>query len=288
MVTIEFETKHQCRSCFSQLKTSLETFDQLKREVFLSRDEAETRIHIVLQHTCSEERMNALSILAAVMANYTLKRHLPVWLEEVVRCRFFYDEPGEAETIIAIARELLAGEHTEIQLEKSLPALQRSLYTHFYTVLKETEQFSYASFIQFRLRELKDDLVECVEWAIDEFKMEQEYQMMVDACRDYLKENQPLFDAVHVNLDDEPASFYDDDGTRFSNNDILDLLDDEVTFDGSLPVSERIISPLVSMAPEKLNLYCSGNEDEGYVIRTLLAIFEERVTFCQEPYRKHQ
>ncbi|TMW71681.1 putative sporulation protein YtxC [Alteribacter natronophilus] len=288
MVTIEFETEKQCRNCFSQLKTSLETFAELKKEVLLTLSENNTNIHIVFSRNSREKRMNTISILAAVMSNFTLKRYLPVWLEEVVRGRFFYEEAGEAEAIIELAGELLAGEHREISLENSLPALQRTLYSHFYTVLNEADRFSYASFILFRLREMKNDLTECVEWAIDEYKMEQEYQTMVEACREYLRDNPPMFDSVHVNLDDEPVSFFDEEGSQFSQSKILGLLDDEVTFDGSLPVSERIISPLVSMAPGQVNLYCSGKEDEGYVIRTLMAIFEERVTFYSDPYRQQQ
>ncbi|MBM7096489.1 hypothetical protein JSY36_12100 [Bacillus sp. H-16] len=282
MVTIEFEVSQQCRNCHEQLTTSLRTFDKLNEDISLSKNDDDTCVSITF-HDHNEERLSlALSTVSAVMTNFTLKHYLTSWLETVVRDRFYFQGMEEVEDIVALTREIISGEHEDLHLDFGMNELQRELYLLFRGMIEERESFSFESFLQFRLRNMKKDLTEAVEIAIDEYKMEQDYQLMVESCRQYLVQKPPLYSEIHVVLNDTPVSMYNSDGERFTLSHILRMLDDEVAFDGSLPVSERIISPLVSMAPERVYLY--SDEGQENIIRTLLAIFQERICICEEPY----
>ncbi|WP_157812135.1 putative sporulation protein YtxC [Alteribacter populi] len=279
MVTIQFEDKQRCLSCCEQLKASVGSFENLSKSVDLVTGKNDTQVEVVV-HAGEQERNEILTTVAAVMTNFTLKVYLKSWLEDVVRNHFYYQEVNESNEIVALAWDIIADEHPDIQLEDNLSFLQRQLHLLFCEILNETSKFSYESFIQFRLRKLRKGLIEAVEVAIDEYKMEQEYQTMVESCRQYLAQESPKIKAVHVVLSDQPVSIYDHSWNRFTLPEILRMLDDRVAFDGTLPVSERIISPLVSMAPRKVFLHDSKEVEEGPVVRTLLAIFEERISFC--------
>ncbi|WP_026690622.1 putative sporulation protein YtxC [Alteribacter aurantiacus] len=288
MVTIEFETKQQSERCFEQLSTSLRTFDKLNDEVFLSKNDDETGVTITFKCHNNERLTLALSSISAVMTNFTLKHYLASWLESVVKHQFYFQGPEEIEDIISLTREIMNGVHSDLHVDFGMNELQQELYLLLRSMIGESRRFSFESFLQFRLRKLKKELTEAVEVAIDEYKMEQDYQLMVESCRQYLVQKQPLYSSVHVVLGDTPVSIYDTDGQKFTLPHILRLLDDEVSFDDSLPIGERIISPLVSMAPERVFLYSEGKKEEGNVVRTLLAIFQERLCFCEQSYSESE
>lgn len=54
------------------------------------------------------------------------------------------------------------------------------------------------SFQTFRLGNYYEQLREYVEAAIDEYKMEQEYQNFIQTLRDYVTSNTPRMEKVHI------------------------------------------------------------------------------------------
>lgn len=57
---------------------------------------------------------------------------------------------------------------------------------------------SFDSFSKFRLKELQERLLQIVDLAIDEYKMEQEYQMFIHMLREYLASREQKMKAIHL------------------------------------------------------------------------------------------
>ena len=103
--------------------------------------------------------------------------------------------------IIEIVHSILEGKN--IELNAFLPQL--NMKEHLLLLIHEWFQdqtvFSFDHFITFRLRSFMTELERYVELAIDEYKIEQEYQMFIQKLREFLIERKPSKD-LHLILDE--------------------------------------------------------------------------------------
>ncbi|MBU9714170.1 putative sporulation protein YtxC [Evansella tamaricis] len=273
MLTIQFKDFKLCEAFYNQLLLSMNTYGGVKKAVYIEEVEDYTNLCIDLITIDGEENARRHCV-ASVLTNVTIKNILPVWIEEWLRESFHYSDPFEIEAIQGYARDLFFYPKTMIPLKTTFVSWQNEMFELYYQLIRNTIQFSYDSFLKFRLREQKEQLVEVVEKAIDEYKMEHDYQEMLNTCRDYIKSNPARIHTIHLYLDQE-VKMVDQQGETISINQIRSWLSKELNFEAPLPINERVIGPLVCMAPEKLIVY-PLNTQQG-LLQTLLLIFEERM-----------
>lgn len=219
-------------------------------------------------------------MVATILTNVTIKEFLPIWLNEWICDRFHYEDPYEIEAITEHARDLFFNAKPDIPLKTTFVTWQKEMFSLYDQFIREAMRFSFDSFVRFRLRKLKYKLVEVVERAIDEYKLEHEYQVMINTCRDYLRNNSPRIHTIYLYLNSE-ISMVDQQGQRISTQQIRRWLTHDLSFEDPLPISQRVIGPLVSIAPKKLIIYPNVKKHEG-LLHTLLSIFEERVELRRE------
>lgn len=197
------------------------------------------------------------------------------WLDHVLKETYHYENEDERSNIVEITTQMfngmrkdlteLAGEVNEKEL--ICPAVE--------DLLNYGGAVSFDSFSRFRLKSYYEQVGKYLEVAIDEYKMEQEYQMFVNMLRDYLKNRGERKSVVHLYLDGLPR-FYDEQVKRISDDELKQMLDQRLLANHPVYVDSAVIAPLLSMAPRKIYLYTS-KEDQP-LIRTLTNIFEERIS----------
>ena len=134
---------------------------------------------------------------------------------------------------------------------------------------------SFSSFQKFRLHKYIDSLREYVEIAIEEYKMEQEYQSFVQSLRDYLAKKESKLSKLQIVFDQE-CLVYDEDKQLMTENQLNKFIDKDFVYQHPMYIDKQLLAPLVSIAPDWLLLY-TNNSFEG-MVQTIQNIFEERVT----------
>ncbi|WP_179298857.1 putative sporulation protein YtxC [Evansella halocellulosilytica] len=272
MLTIQFKDIQLCEAFYDQLCLSLHTTVGDKEFAFIE-DKGDHSLLTIKLSTLKQGGAN-FSQVASVLTNVTIKEHLPLWLADWVKEGFYYEDPYEVEAIVDYAKQLFLKENEHVPLNLSFRKWQHDIFELFYQFIHQSMLFSFDSFLRFRLRKKKEELVEVVEKAIDEYKLEHEYQLMIAACRDYLRDHPPRIHTIHLLLD-KTIDMYDHLGKKISENQLRKWCSNDLSFEAPLPFSQWIISPVVSIAPKKLIIY--PNYEHDGIIQTLLTIFEERV-----------
>ncbi|WP_207767802.1 putative sporulation protein YtxC [Heyndrickxia camelliae] len=196
------------------------------------------------------------------------------WVKEILREYFFYKEEEEQNNILEIVIEMFNGDRPELTSIIGGIDEEEMIRRAVFTLLEQYDTVSIDSLAKFRLKEYYEQIIVYVELAIDEYKMEQEYQVFIQMLRDYLQNRDAKLEVVRIYFD-QHSIFYDEQFQEITKNEISNLLDRRLLTNHPIYIDSVTIAPLLSIAPKKIYLY-ADSFDNG-LIRTLQNIFEERI-----------
>jgi putative sporulation protein YtxC len=201
------------------------------------------------------------------------------WVKDILGDYFFYKEEDEQDHILEIVMDMFNGERTELTSIIGGINEKEMIYHAISSLLDQHDSVSFDSLIKFRLKEYYEQLIIYAEIAIDEYKMEQEYQVFIQVLRDYLQNRDPKLNVIRIYFDDH-SSFYNEQFQEMTKNDISNLMDRRLLTNHPIYIDSVTIAPLLSIAPKHIYLYAESFENG--LIRTLQNIFEERVTLVKK------
>ncbi|WP_404329498.1 putative sporulation protein YtxC [Mesobacillus maritimus] len=196
------------------------------------------------------------------------------WFREILSERFFYTDPNEQEQILEIIYSVIEGSREDLANFLQETDEKKYVFQAIDEFFKGSVSFSFDSFVVFRLKPFFDKLQNYVEVAIDEYKLEQEYQMFVQTLREFLLGRPAQQETIHLILDEETA-FYNYNFIEMKRNELIKGIDRKLLGNHPIYVDSVTIAPLLSMAPS--NIYLYTNQPEQPLVRTIRNIFEERV-----------
>ncbi len=205
------------------------------------------------------------------------------WLRDILKNQYYFQDVEEQQQILDILYSVLDGQREDLSVflkETNTEPMIREAIAH---VICDNVSLSFDSFLKFRLRSYLQLLENYVEVSIDEYKMEQEYQMFVHMLRDFLVDREPKMNLLHLLLDDD-ITFYDAQLVEIKRGDLAKMIDRKLLVNHPVYVDSASIAPLLSLAPTKIYLY-TKNADAP-LVRTIKNIFEERVII--KSYRAYQ
>ncbi|NEU29862.1 putative sporulation protein YtxC [bacterium LRH843] len=272
MIAIQFEQIHDCKRLLGQLRTYIENYAKygLGGAVLVK---GEDTILLNYEHTDVDFYDSFHPLLASILTDYVIGTKEENWLLDIIETIFHFTDKEEQQQILMNARAILEGERKDLPRMKSFLNRHDLIYEAFAKHLEEETTFYFDPFLTFRLREYGEMLIDCVELAIDEYMLEQEYQNMIEDFRHFIQHRSKL-KLVHV-VHDSKFTFYDEHFRRMTREEILFHLEDDLIFEEELDIEEMVISPLVSMIPEIVHVF-SDDPDDG-VILSIQAIFQERM-----------
>jgi putative sporulation protein YtxC len=212
-------------------------------------------------------------LLTSVLTEHVISTREEEWLLDIIETMFYFTDKEEQQQILTIARSILEGDRTDLPSLKPFFNRHSFIYEAFAKSIEENTTFYYEPFLTFRLRDYGEMLIDCVEIAIDEYMLEQEYQNMIEDYRQYVQYKKPKMDLLYI-VHDGTFSFFDKHFRRVTREEILFHLQEELVFE-EVDTEEMVISPLVSMVPNIIHVF-SDEEDHG-VILSIQAIFQERM-----------
>jgi putative sporulation protein YtxC len=211
---------------------------------------------------------------AEALTNFIIHVKRAELLDQILANRFYYENEEERLQIIEIVEAMCLGKREE------LTALTAKINEHAIvkqavaSVFESDDAVLLDSLFTFRLKDYVRALTQYLHVAIDEYKMEQDYQMFVNMLRDYVNKQKPKKQLVHLSLTD-PVCFYDENRKEMTRDEVMELVDRRLLFNHPVYIDSAVIAPLLSIAPKKIFLYTEAGEKP--LVRTLRNIFEERL-----------
>ncbi|MGG3469697.1 putative sporulation protein YtxC [Neobacillus pocheonensis] len=197
------------------------------------------------------------------------------WFCDILKDHYFYEDQEEQQQILEIIYSVLEGQREEIKGLLKETVEEPNIRAAIDHIFQDNVSFSIDSLLKFRLRSYLQLLETYVEIAIDEYKMEQEYQMFVHMLRGFLANREPKMEILHILFDDE-ITFYNEQLVEMKRGELTRMIDRKLLVNHPVYVDSASIAPLLSIAPTSIFIY-TKNADEP-LVRTIKNIFEERVS----------
>lgn len=221
----------------------------------------------------NQERIFTHAIIR-VLYTFFSSYHLENRIREVVQERFFYEDKDEIDQITEMAIMLWEGEAVYHGAGNLPERLRKEMLSLIQEMVENRTPFSFQSLWKFRLKGMEPHIMTLVGTAIDEYKLEQDYQEFISVLRSFLASQSSTAEEVHLVYDTE-FHFYNQQLQLISKQELMKSIDRKLMAESPIFIDSNTIAPLVSMAPKKVFLYTS-EEDNG-IIQTLRRIFEERI-----------
>ncbi|MBB5324527.1 putative sporulation protein YtxC [Anoxybacillus tepidamans] len=201
-------------------------------------------------------------------------------LLSIISGTFYFKDKEEQQQILQLAHSFLEGERYDYRKGKQPVGSRETLIMNaVVSFLKDGLSFSIGSFVTFRLKAYIERLHHYVELAIDEYKLEQEYQNFVQMLRDYVAEREANWPVVHLVHRSPDFLFFDEQFRQVTNQELKQWIDRNLSVSQPMYIDSSVLAPLVSIAPHTIYLY-TEHADDG-MVQTIQNVFQERLRFCQ-------
>ncbi|WP_382400558.1 putative sporulation protein YtxC [Lentibacillus salinarum] len=230
--------------------------------------------HLQLDNRVPEN--NFMESVAGAMVGVFVTHRLTDLISRIIRRNYYYTNSDEIERIMDLSHWIFSGDDDDSQMVRKNKDPSQLLYSLFLANIQQSGSIHFESIVNFQLKVFKNQLIHYVGLAIDEFKREEDHQAFIDMLRGYVKKRTPVVDTVHV-LQGEAFSFFKSDGRQFSRMELRTLMQKEPLYIVGLDADELNLSPLITMAPEKIKIY--GDDPSEPKTLTVINIFQERAEF---------
>ncbi|MCU9614168.1 putative sporulation protein YtxC [Caldibacillus lycopersici] len=214
------------------------------------------------------------SVLHVALKKLILEKKRNDWWISILEEEFFYTDLDEQLHILDMVHSIIAGKRNDLTVEIDHAADERQIDEAISDLLQTSQSFSLEAFITFRLRFYMEKLVTYIELAIDEYKLEQDYQMFIHYLRDFIKDRKAQMDCVYL-VNNEGFIFFDENKQEIKRSELNKRIDRKLLTHHPIYVDSTTIAPLLSIAPNKIYLYT--NEPEQGIIQTIKQVFEEKL-----------
>ncbi|MEC1521714.1 putative sporulation protein YtxC [Neobacillus niacini] len=264
MAEIIFRSKMDAKRCYDHLLKCLR-YHPNNEDILLIEDR-----HIVK----ISESIVRFGEVKEAFYEFIIKIKRDDWFRAILQEQYYFEDQEEQEHIMDIIYSVLEGQREDLAVFIKENGEESQIREVVEEIFQDHISFSFDSFLKFRLRPYLKMLESYVEISIDEYKMEQEYQMFIQTLRDFLASREPKMVTLHL-LFDEEITFFDEQFEEIKRAELMKMIDRKLLFNHPVYVDSASIAPLLSIAPKNIFLY-TKNTDEP-LVRTIKNIFEERV-----------
>jgi len=203
------------------------------------------------------------------------------WFRKVLEEQFYYQDSYEQAQIIEMIHSILDGKRKGLILPERLLDTEGNVREALKEVLLAKDSFSLEAFLTFRLRSFFEKMMELVEIAIDEYKLEQDYQMFIQYLRDFISSRTSQKECIYIVHDGDEFLFFDENRREMKRSELNQSIDRKLLSDHPIYVDSNIIAPLISINPKKIYLF-TDHPEQG-IVQTLCQVFDENLIV--KPFR---
>ena len=189
-----------------------------------------------------------------------------------------YDEM-ERKSIYDHTLELLSG-NDDVIVDFGIATRYETILGKILAYLDTHHELVLEGFINFRLKEYREKLVQTVDKAADDYMMDLEYKEFIRVLRGFIDIQTPQVEEVHVVfVGNGTYKILDDQGRTINNQNFENFLlrrEDNINHD------DLLITALITIAPYHVMVHVHDHHDgpEQHVVETIKKIFDGRVMIC--------
>lgn len=200
------------------------------------------------------------------------------YIKSIIKRDYGFVQPDQIEGIYHYCFDMLfLRENTPFRDEEKIKLRKKQVYAKVYEYLQEKKVFHLDGFIRFRLTEYRLGLEELIEFAIDEYIVDQEYQQFIQLLKLYVSQQMPKVAMIHaLHVQERKFILFDAEGKQLTEQEIEQCLNTWAI--DSVSHEDIIVSTLIAMAPKTILLHT--HQPTSAVVRTLKAIFQGRLEIC--------
>lgn len=269
MIEIIFQKNEDARDFYQYLQMYLAS-SALSNNLLHFEDQ------YIVKMSIDSSDIKYVEIAKEAFYQFIIKSKQDHWFRRILTEHYYYEDEEEQQQILEIIHSILEGSREDLAAFVSELDVEKNLKEAISRIFQENIAFSFDSFVKFRMRPLMDQMAKYVEISIDEYKMEQEYQMFIQTLRDFLSGREAKLKQIHLLIDDG-VHFFDDQFYEIKRSALTRMIDRKLLFNHPVYVDSVTIAPLLSIAPTSIYLY--ADDIEQPLVRTIHNIFEERLIF---------
>lgn len=212
------------------------------------------------------------------LADHIISEHEPKLLRDLIRKALKPESESDMVLIEGYCKQFLNGEG-ETGSGEEFESRRKMIIADLVQVhVRDNSLMNLDGFIRFRLQEYMEELREIVEYALDEYMMDRQYQEFISLLKYfvYIQEAKiPTAHLIHkgghefVILGD---SLEEIDTNEFDSSFKLEALEKDINFE------DMIVSTLITVSPA--NIHIHTREPNMPIINTIVQIFEDRTSIC--------
>lgn len=195
-------------------------------------------------------------------------------LKVLISKRYPFEDIEDVEAVKRFCYKLLdTGMDGTPSRESHIHTIQRNL-SQF---ILETGSVHLNGFVTFRLREYEDKLQEIVDYAVEEYLLDQQYEEFIGLLQYFVYFQEPLTPLVHLlHKGDQEFSILNEQFTPVKAPPISGVVAHMA--DQELEMEDVVVSTLIALSPVRVLIHTQ--EPDTLIISTICRIFGERVELC--------
>src|SRR5690625_2492897 len=184
-------------------------------------------------------------ISEALVSTFTSFRLLRL-IETIICETYYFSEREEIRRILELAQDMLL-QHDKYGFPtfKNKP-LHKMLQRIFSEQFQQSDSMHYNSVVKFCLTPFKQRLVAEVGFVIDDFKREEEHQMIVQMIREYIENKDIVYETIHI-LQERDFLMFTESGRRLTKRQLKPLMERTPLYLFGLNLNEWNLAPLIAI-----------------------------------------
>jgi putative sporulation protein YtxC len=218
-------------------------------------------------------------ILAKALAEFIILQKELSLIRSLICNEFSYQHEPEINKIVRYCNQMLNNEDDSRYIaDHGQNCRALTINNEIKHYFKKNTDLNLEGFLEFRLKEYKEELREVVEYAVDEFIMDKQYQEFISLLKYFVFIQEAKIPVVHLmHKGGHEFVLFNEQMTPMdmkANDDSfkIEILDQEFNFE------DLVVSTLISIAPQEIHIHT--REPQVQVIQTIMQIFENRVQIC--------
>ncbi|GIN60187.1 hypothetical protein J27TS8_01800 [Robertmurraya siralis] len=268
MAEITFQNKEDASQFHNYIQHQVQTISLNEKITLQNEDDNKAKVKI------DKDIKELVEASKVAFLQFIIKIKLHDWFRMILKEKFFYEDEDEIQQILDIIYSIIEGEREDLETLIHDINMNQQMEKAVSQIFDEQYSFSFDSFVRFRMRPYMEQLEKYVEISIDEYKMEQEYQMFIQTLRQFISERAPKIEQLHLYVGDV-VTFYDQYFSEIKRAELVRMIDRKLISNHPVYIDSVTIAPLLSISPSKIYVYTDDEEEP--LVRTIQNIFEERV-----------
>ncbi len=218
--------------------------------------------------------------ISNALADYIIRQYEERLLTRIINGNYCYFNSVERKEILSRALNIIRNE--DKTLINSIFQIRRRnvIVRRLMDYFENSNNIILDGFVNFRLKEYIKDLEEVIDKAVDDFLMDREYKEFIRLLRYFVDIQEPKIDTVHVIVAYDNRYVLLDETKKEITNECVQEYVNEIA-EGDINYDDLLVSSLITFAPRKIMIHCSGQFRNKELLETIKNVFSGRVVLCQ-------